>query len=836
MRLFLVVNIRRWRHSPGRVALSVSAVAIGATMLLAVLSLYTSLAQSVNDVIGSLSGTADLEISSVSDAGLPADLVPVVAKEAGVKSAVPLVRLPVLVGGQETLLVGYDKRGAALGRDALQREPPVYDSEIGPGVFLGEDIATKAGLGSGDPVEVRSSTGVRNAVVVGIVQASAVRRLNQGKFALAPLPAAQKLAGLDDRYSTILVVAQPGVDAGALQKRLDAAVGGRAVVADPRLRADQIAATTRPLTQGALFLALLVLFVSTFVVFNTMSMAAQDRRRELAILRAVGGSRAQLLRAFLMEAAVLGLVGGAAGGMLGTVVGRKLVADLPSYFVSSFGVRIGFHVYPWIFPGTVLAGAVVAVLAALLASRRTLAVPPVEAARTTTGMETTGEHAGVRWGVGVVGLVMFTTGAVLLPLTGGVTSLVASFALLLGVVAAAYAFSSVVTAAVSGVGRALPRIGVLVAEGARRSPKRSWATVMAVFAAAATTVATGGLVKNIEQSVRSDVYAEGQTDLYVSPVRRQGFGVVLAFDDQVGKGLSHVPGVAHVAGTRRTFATLGKDRILLLGYEDGPPLVPLAHVNGSVRRLVAEGKATVISRQLATAKHLAVGDQFRLPTATGTHTLPVAAVVDSFYWARGLAVVSLGQLNGWFRTTGVNEYLLDIAAGNDVSVVRRQARLVAERISHGSAFTYTGQESLRLLLGETAQIGSVFQSMLVVISAAALLALVNSLLLSVGARRREIAMLRAIGLERGTAAKMVLGEALAVGIVGSTLGTAVGLVLHASQVPALRAFTNFPFHYSFLLGRTITAMVSAAVLATLAAVIPARRVSRLGIVGELSWE
>ncbi len=112
------------------------------------------------------------------------------------------------------------------------------------------------------------------------------------------------------------------------------------------------------------------LVVAGFLIFNAMSMAITQRRPVISMLRAIGAKQRQMVGDLLVEAGLVGLVGGVLGSALGVLVGRQAIALLPAALLQGYESRIEYILPRYAIPVGVAACVVVSVVAAALAARQ----------------------------------------------------------------------------------------------------------------------------------------------------------------------------------------------------------------------------------------------------------------------------------------------------------------------------------------------------------------------------------------------------------------------------------------------------------------------------------
>ena len=395
MTLFRILNLRRFTEHRARTALSISGIAIGSALLVAVLGLLGSLTGSVEGFIQDLAGVADLEVSAVSNEGLDERLFFDVEETEGVKAAVPMIRSRALIDREPVMILGVDQRAELLGTELAADQRANMQSLAGePGILIGRALASRTGAGRGSTVKVFSTAGERELAVLGVIGGEA-GRFNDGMFAVAPLPLAQQVLGKGPRIDSIFVIAEDGQSLEGLRRVLSRQTGSGAFVDSPSGRVRQAQSSTASLRFGMLMGVSIAVTVGAFLVYNTMSMAALERRREIATLRALGGARRMLLRSLLWEAALLGLIGSILGSAVGVGLAGVLVRSIPEFYTNGLGVGVDLNMPTYAIPMAIAVGVVSSVVAAAMPAMAAVKVEPAAAMRPVGVLEALEDVKGV---------------------------------------------------------------------------------------------------------------------------------------------------------------------------------------------------------------------------------------------------------------------------------------------------------------------------------------------------------------------------------------------------------------------------------------------------------
>ncbi|WZH54313.1 MAG: ABC transporter permease [Nocardioides alkalitolerans] len=740
-----------------------------------------------------------------------------------------------VVGGQGApgLLQGFNDAPAAGGAEGLHvvegRAPSGFTE-----VALDEKTAERAGYEIGDAVRLVSpvADGELTPTLVGLVALGGDASLNGATLTVVDMATGQQvfLQG-EDAYTDVWVRAADGVSQEELRDAVAPLLpdGVEAVTGDDA--ADESASLLLEaisfLTTFLLIFAGIALVVGGFLIVNTFSMLVAQRSRELALLRALGASRRQVVRSVQLEAFVVGLV----GSVLGLGLGVLLALAIRAVFA-----RVGLDLdsQPLVLePRTVVAafavGIVVTMVAAWGPARRTTRIAPVEALRDDVALpETTIRR---RMVVGAA-LVVGGAGALAAGLVADVPRAgwwvgLGVLAVLLGVAAASPVIGRpVLVAAHAAYRRLFGTVGNLAGLNALRNPRRTAATASALMIGLTLATTMAILGDSAKASVDRTIEQTFPGDFVVSNQVGEGFST------GIGDAMGEVEGVASVVRVRYGLAETG-DRPRRLGGVDPSTFRDLGvgTVAGDVTDLV-DGTA-VVDEDYADDAGIGVGDDLVVTTVDGEQRLPVVAVVDPGSVLPSITTTTATLLDAGYRDLdntlvveavadppggldGLQDRLEQAAGDNPLVTVKDQAEYAAEQRAPID----------RLVLVVFALLG-----LALVI---AVLGIVNTLALSVVERTREVGLLRAVGLGRGQLRWMITLESVVIAALGTVLGLVLGTTFGLALMRTLREEGLEVI--SVPVGQLAGFAAAALVVGVLAAALPARRAARLDVLAAVSTE
>ncbi|WP_030982039.1 ABC transporter permease [Streptomyces sp. NRRL S-1813] len=712
---------------------------------------------------------------------------------------------------------GYDER-----YPLMEGRGPVAANEIA----LDEATAKAAGHKVGDSVRFATDGPVLTKKLVGIVTTEDPQVTAGGSLALFDTATAQKLYLHPGQFDELVVGAAPGADQQALtakvrealpKDRAEATSGTELAAEQSRMIAEQ----NKSLSQTLLVFAGIALFVGIFIIANTFTMLISQRSREIALLRAVGASRRQVVRSVLAEAGLLGLVSSVIGLGLGAgiAVGLRAVLDANG---------AGFPDGPLIVsPTAVLSalgvGVVVTVLAAWLPSRKAAKIAPVEALNTVEAppalrsLVIRNSLGAVVTGLGVAVMFYVTTlkSADDMPI-----AMAGSLLTLTGVIILApllsrplVSLAGVVTTRLFGIG------GKLAKQNALRNPRRTAATASALMIG--LTLITGmTVVGNSAQQAMDKMTANGLKADY-----KVATSTYIGLDAKLSQKVADLPGVEAMAPLRNSGIETGDSYLNLVGTDLATigKVARLDFTSGSLASAGANGIA--ISRTAAKEHGWQTGDTV---DATFGDKKKAELKIAGIYTDNPVAGEAIGAtaLVDPHMTELKNNELLVKATDGPTEELEKQIRHAL-----GDSPLLKVQDHADLRKENAGQIDTVLYIVYGLLGMAVIIAVVgvvNTLAMSVFERTREIGMLRAIGLARSGIKQMVRLESVVISLFGAVLGIGVGVFL--SWAGGNLVSQGLPT-YELLLpwGRLGLFLLIALVVGVLAALWPARRAARLNV-------
>ncbi len=706
----------------------------------------------------------------------------------------------------------------------------------GPGeVVVDNESAKKGHLTIGDKVTVLTQTGPHRFDLVGTARFGSVDSPGGASVAIFDLPTAQQaLLGHTGEIDAVMVHGTNGVTEQQLTARIAAvlphgveAMTGAAITAEVQNDVEQGLSFFNTFL---LVFAAVGLVVACFTIYNTFQIIVSQRVREMALLRAVGATRRQVLGAQLIEAGIVGAVASVLGLAAGVVIAGALKGLLAAFGIDIPAGGIVFTSQTAVAGLTV--GMLVTVAAAVFPSWRASRVPPLAAIRD-VALETSGQSrrrlasGAALLGLGIAGFAMGLAGAGIAWVgAGALLTFVAAFVLGPLIARPVSRFFGAPLPKVSGI------TGSLARENAMRNPKRTARTGAALMVGVALVSAITIIAASAKDWTR-DVFGQQFTGDYVVSTDTAGFG---GLSPKLATQLNELPEVSAATGIRIGAARLtGAGQNGDMTYVAVDPatvgkVFDIGMVQGSISKLTPDG--LMVSKAEANHRHLAVGDVLDLRFLNGfSQRVHVEGIYTKDQLA-GAFVIS----HALHERSGADQFDFSVyvVKAPGVSDAKAAAAITTVSQPYRNASVQSRSQYIDDQAAQVDQIVNLMYGLLGLAVVIALVSIANSMALSIYERTRELGLLRAVGMTRGQTKAAVRLEAVLIALLGSSLGIALGAFFGWSISVTLRGEGLGAFAMPT---RSLAVVVVIAVLGALvAAVRPARRAAKLDVLRAIMSE
>jgi putative ABC transport system permease protein len=704
-------------------------------------------------------------------------------------------------------------------------------------VVVDASTADKEGFQVDDTVGVQGAGRVQELEISGIVKFGSVSTIGGATLAGFDLPTAQRIFAKEGKLDEIAVAARSGVSDEQLVQDLQPILPANTEVQTAAEQARSDAEDTDEfisfLQTFLLVFAGVALFVGSFVIANSLSITIAQRTREFATLRTIGASRRQVLTSIIIESLVVGVIASVIGLFLGLGLAKVLfwLFDAVGFTLPNTGLLFETRTIVV----ALLVGVLVTLVASLRPAIRATRVPPIAAVREGATLPES-RFARFRT-IGAILLTALGFAALLFGLFGSGLD-TTQILLFMGVGALLVFFgvalfaSKLVPALATALGWPAAKLGgasgQLARGNAKRNPQRTASTAAALMIGLALVT----LVAVLGQGIRS-TFTDAVDRIFIADYAITAQNNFSPIPVEAAEAAAEAPVVREVASVRTGEA---------LVYGEPSSVTAVTPNSGSAINLEWKDGSQAVFSELrddgafvddgfADDHNLTVGSPITITTPAGKRLeLTVRGIFDPPAGGSPFGNVTFSSdtfdenydqpqnLYSFVETDG------GVTDANTQSLESSLADFPNAKAQTRAEF----KDNQVSFLNNILNILYVLLALSVVVS---LFGIVNTLVLTVFERTRELGMLRAIGMTRRQVRRMIRYESVITALIGAALGIALGIVLAGLLVWRVD-FIDF----AVPLGQVIVFAVAAVIVGIIAAIFPARRAARLNPLQALQYE
>ncbi len=848
--LLFTVSLPYLRAHAGRILLTLLGVIIGVQGMVAMGALNHSILKSFEAGLEAIAGAARIQIAGP-ETGIPDTLAEDALRVRGVESAVAIVDGSLTLPDDASVRIrtfGIDLLGMVGTRSPqFPREHVHIADELRfvnaqDSIALGQPLLTRLGLKLGDTVRLATPGGIRPYVIRGTLDDVGPTKLFGGLVALMDLPTAETVFLAPGLAQTIYVGLKPDATLETVLADLRTAIGDRARVERTEARGQQMDALLGSIRVALSLASLVTMIAAFFIIYETIAISVEQRRREIAIARSLGFTRGAVAGVFMLESLILGLLGAAGGLVGGYLLARlSLATALSGVTGMYFPVETGAVVLPRV--GTFLAltiGTAVCVFAgvapAIIAARE----PAAAILRANLGTRT--ESASRR--VAALALCVLIAALVILHLELRFPSawlktswiMLGHALFLFGIGFLSPHFVALCSLAASRLALRSSVSLSLACEFFARRPRRIAAAASAIMVGYALVVVLGSVVHSIQATLSEWLHLTFGADISVGTA--PGLSSA-SFDASLADDLRGIPGVASVEEHRKLLFIYEDQPVVIAAFDrasrpDRSPLI-VVQADRDAYEVVASGRGVFLSESFAFRYRKTIGEDLILNTALGKRTFRIVGIARDYTMDIGTILIDIGVYRNLWLDNRLTYAHVWPKSGTDIPTLREHVNNVVRNTP--SVSVVTNIEFRNEVQARVTDLLRVLGSLQVFACAIAVLGVVTFLMAATLDRRREIALLRSVGVTRGQVQRAVVLEGGLIALCGASLGLIAGLpdaffmVKHSMPVAM-----GWSLDFRFPVVLALTTVVAVTIAAALASYFPARRITRGTILAGLQME
>ncbi|HUJ19853.1 MAG TPA: FtsX-like permease family protein [Nitrospirota bacterium] len=854
------ISVRRIRLQKVHALMTMAGICLGVAAIVSIGIVNKSVMQSFEDSITRVTGRAALQITGPAS-GFPEGLLERVQNVPGVEYAVPVIDTQgILIGAKESsiAILGVDVlqdsniRDYHLSEESADIPDPLLFLARPDSILLTKELAGREGIAIDQKIRVETVQGIRTFQVRGLLNPEGPAKAMGGNIAIMDYPAAQMAFGKEGRIDRIDVSLLRGEEFESVRRRIEKAIPAGYSIVTPEGRTKQVALLISHFQKNINLISFIAVFVGMYLIYNAVSIAVVQRRKEIGILRALGTTRRQIIALFLGETLAMAVVASGLGLAVGILFAKAAIGAV-GQTVSELYLRTSIQqitVSPPDLAIGFLSGIAASLAAAFFPSLASARITPVSAIRSVPYSEE-GLLSGNRLRIAAVLfvafalflLVLYKAFADSLLLHNTVAMFSATIFLLLGI---SLATPSVLEGFLGFFHRALsPYIGAaakLAGLNLQKNITRNAVAAAAIFYGISVFVSSAGIIYSAKQSVLEwiDSYVRG--DIIVTsghPIASTGSqNIPMPVD--LWKDIEKVPGVLSADPFRKIYIDYRGRRLLLLTLDIDRRMLysPFKVTQGrreDMVRLLPNRNAIAVNETVAAQERLKPGDTMVLPTPEGPVAFTVAVVNVDYSSDSGSILMDMHTYRKYWKEYLADSFSVRVKPDAHVNTVRDE---IAKRFGNDRKLFVLPAREFKLEIRKLIDRGfAVNHAINIVTMLIACLGIIVTLLASVLERTREIGILRSIGMLRSQVSRVVVIESMVLGLIGGVLGAGAGIAIGWMSLEGfLKSDYGASMQYHVDPASLLWALGISTTLAGLAGIYPARRAAKTNIVEALTYE
>jgi putative ABC transport system permease protein len=846
-----LVTSRQWSRHKLRVALTTLGIALGVAVFFAIRTTNTTLVDSLNSTIEKLAGKSTLQVAA-GDVGFPASVLATVRQTKGVELAEPVSETIVNTvepANEKLLVLGLDTSSdLKLYSDLFEEgdlavKNPLAFSSREDSIAVTRKFASRFGLKDGSTLRLQTQSGEKAFTVRGLFSSEGSGEIFDGNVAVMDLYAAQEIFGKSGKLDRIDFKNTADVSIDQLANDLRNKLPPGIKVVQPNLRGQALENSVSTMNFGLTIMSFLALTICVFIIFNSFTISLNQRWKEIGILRAIGATRGGILRMFLFESIVLGVIGSLVGLAGGVFLARGAIAVTSTVTATFYGVVTSPKAFSvnYVFAAeAIVVGIFTSLIAAWLPAHAASKLRPVLAL---TNIETRQKEYGLNKPRIAIGVVLVIAGLLLVKYTqpqvkASLQMLYGGF-ILLGMILLLPMFIRIGAKVLRPIMRPLFGIeGTIAVETMAAAPRRTVATVGALMIGLSFVIANAGFIQSqkaaldhsLDKAVGSDFMITSSDQLNLRTYH---------FSEETVRKLAALPEVSVSDALRVTAVEIGGEEISLIAHDTNeyflisPDLLDTGDPDAA-RSAMARGEGVLISNNLAAREGLSMGDRIKIESPSGTLDLPIVGMLNYFRSEKGTIFMDRELYKTYWNDNQSDYVFIDVKDGTDRAAFKQklESTIVGEQ-----AFIYTHEEFKTWAGKLIDQFFALTYLQMVIAILVAAIGLINTMVISVSERRRELGLFRAVGGLRRQVAKMVMLEAVCIGAIGLVTGMITGVFTeYFLVVTAVKVVAGFTIDLVFPSWIILMSVPFVILIAVVSAFFPSFNAARVHVAEAIGYE
>ncbi len=860
LNLLRYISLKHVKYQKARTIIAAFGICLGVASMVSIDIVNKSVLTSFEDSINRVAGRAALQVTGA-DSGFPEEMIDRIQKVPGVEFALPIIETTAHFSegtGRSFMILGIDFlqdhqiRSYKLTDESADIPDPLMFLAKSDSILLSKKMADREGIRIDQAIRIQTVQGIKTFYVRGLLNPDGPAGASGGDIAVMDVYAVQKVFGKESKIDRIDISFLPGGNLNVMKERIQAALPEGYYVDTPMGRTRQIENATLRFRKSIGMVSFMALLVGMYLIYNTVAISVVQRRKEIGIIRALGGTRGQVIALFLGETAVLSGMASLLGIGLGIIFAKLTVGvvaqNLTDLIVRATVTELSFSWSNFGFDAAI--GIAASLGAALVPAFNGANIAPISAIRNLP-YSTDGFLLGNKIKILSLFCLLAALVTLMIYMGAGTSSQLRSSSVIFTIIALLLLGISLSTpvflkffmrAFHNWLASRFGASGRLAGLNLQKNISRNAVAAAAVFFGIALSVGSSGMVHSVRISLYEYFDSIISADILISSGNSLSMGSSASIPMPMAmvKQVETIPGILSAEPFRKVYVSYQGKRILLEMFDVAFRMkhCPFMISKGNredMLRLLPEKDNVVVDEGFAARHGIKPGDSVTLSTPNGPRRFGVAAIVVAYDSDAGTIWMDINTFQRYWQDHLVDIVEARVKPGADLGQAREA---ILKRFSSERKLfvlpAHEFKEEIRKMLDSTFLVSNAVNVISLIIAG---FGIIVTLLASVLERTREIGVLRSIGMKKSQVAGVVIIESMLLGAAGGSLGAATGMLIGWLNVEGFFRIdfgANVSYHIHVV--SIVFAMALAVALSALAGLYPAWRAAKTKIVDALAYE
>lgn len=707
----------------------------------------------------------------------------------------------------------------------LERQSGLYPFK-GNKAIIGKGMAEKYGLKPGDPIGINMSGSKKWFIVSAVSQpVGPFAEDGESTYIIVPRETMAEFYGAKGKVSVLYVGLEDSSKQDLMVQELSQAYPMYRI--SPTIPKAMLKSQTQELSTTFLVMVVFVLILSMFIIYTSFKVIMAERLPVIGTFRSIGATKKMTNRVLMLESLIYGVIGGALGDVLGIGVLKLIINQIIPSWMSNIKAQTYFT------PGQLImafsVGVVLALVSSFLPIRKVAKIPVKDIVL--NAIEKRSKKKKWKTVLGICFLILGLAGPFLVPKNAAVAvDMICMFLLVPAVVL-------LVPHITNGFLKVFKKIyagtfgneGVLAAQNLRDNKN-----ILNNIILLGISIAVLLMINIISDSMANDIvnyYKDYKYDInvWVWPMDRSTESRLIAVDGVEGTYGIYEKNNTEVVGKNTEIKCIqSADKMKMLDY------LVLATDGGPEKLLekLEEGRNIIISDIFKEERRITLGEYLKLKTERGILPYKVVGFFESDRYEGSYAFIAERYLK--YDMSLKNYSDLYIKTNKDPEEV---AKKIQEKFKRQHPWVRTMNQMIKQNMENSNKILGIFKGFGIMALIIGVFGVFNNLIISFIDRKRSLAILRSVGMNKSQTLKMIFIEAFTGGLIGGSVGIITGLLLIWGVCKLLEALGGRMDNFIRISWLTLAGSMLAGVIITIAAsVSPALKSSKLNIIEAIKYE